>query len=203
MLTSLEPPSPASSAGPCEVERSLQTTPQLPGPLPVTSPPESYPAKPRDAAESPRVTPVSKRWFRTRFKKINKSQASQPPDRLSTKSGHPVKPGFDSQSQPTASIAQNRPSRYAAGQRQAVSISSSVDNRCVVCLTKYFSDRSENPSIGFVVQFIRWRRCLSILRDSVRQIPRLLNRGFRSRTRPVVDKGLQVQRKWVPCISFQ
>ena len=50
--------SPASSAEPLEVERSLQTTPQLPAPLPITSPPESHPEKPRDAAESSRVTPA-------------------------------------------------------------------------------------------------------------------------------------------------
>ena len=121
MLTSLEPPSPASSAAPREVERSLQTPPQLPGALPMTSPPESYPEKHRDAAESSKVTPVFKRWFQTRFKRTGKNQTSQPPDQLSTKSGHPVNLGFDSQSQPTENIAKIEPSTMAAGKRVRVS----------------------------------------------------------------------------------
>jgi len=91
----------------------------------MTSPPE--PVKHHDTGESSRVTPVSKRWFRAIFKKIIKNQASQPPEQLSTKSGHPVKLGFDSQSQPTASIAQNRSSRYAAGKRQARSVAKPVN----------------------------------------------------------------------------
>ena len=41
-----------------------------------------------------------------------------------------------------------------------------------------------------------------ILRDRVRQIPRLLKRANRSRTRPAADKGLQVQRKWTLYVSF-
>ena len=121
VLTLLEPPSPESSHGPREVERSLQIIPQLPGALPMNSPPESYPDH-REAGESSRATPVSKRWFRTRFKKTNKSQASQPPDQLSTKSSHPIDPGFDSQSQPTASIAKKGPSTMAAGKRVRVSV---------------------------------------------------------------------------------
>jgi hypothetical protein len=44
---------------------------------------------------------------------------------------------------------------------------------------------------------------LFILHDSVRKIPRLLKRSIRSRTRPVVDKGLRAQRKWAPCVSFR
>jgi hypothetical protein len=199
VLTSLEPPSPASSAGPREVERSLQTTLQLPEALPMTSPPE--PVKHHDTGESSRVTPVSKRWFRAIFKKIIKNQASQPPEQLSTKSGHPVKLGFDSQSQPTASIAQNRSSRYAAGKRQAVSVF--FFGRQQVCGV------SDEVSQRSVAKPVNWVRCsvyslapLFILCGRVRKIPRLLNRAIRSRTRPVVDKGLQVQRKWVPCISF-
>jgi hypothetical protein len=144
----LEPPSPASSAGPREVERSLQTTPQLSGPLPVTSPLESYPEKPRDTAESPRVPPVSKRWFRTRFKKINKNQASQPPDQLSTNSGHPID-RVGSQTQPTENIAQNRPSRYAAGKRQAVSVF--FFGRQQVCgMSNEVSQRSVGKSVDWV-----------------------------------------------------
>jgi hypothetical protein len=157
VLTLLEPPSPASSAGPREVEfipsRSLQTTPQLPGALPMTSPLESYPEKHRDAAESSRGTLVFKRWFQTRLAKTNKNQASQPPDQLSTKSGRPFDLRFNSQLQPTADIAKGGPSRFAAGKRVRVSISSLVDNSCVVCLTKHLSERSQNPSIWFAVQF--------------------------------------------------
>ena len=44
---------------------------------------------------------------------------------------------------------------------------------------------------------------LFILRDRVRKIPRLLNRNIRLKARPVVDKGLQVQRKRASCVSFQ
>ena len=155
MLTSLEPPSPASSTGPREVDRSLHTTPQFPEPLSRNSPPESYPEH-RDAAEPSRVTPVSKRWFRMRFKKTNKSQASQPQDQLSTKSSHPINPGFDSQSQPTANIAKKGPSTMAAGKRVRVSVFCFGRQKlCGVCLTKYLSERS--PSIWFVIQFVRWR----------------------------------------------
>ena len=118
MLTSLEPPSTASSAVLREVERSLQTTPQLPAPPTMTSPPE--PEKHRDAAESSSVTPVFKR-LQTKFKKTNKIQVSQPPDQLSTKSGRPVNP-LISQSQPTASVAKETPSRMATGQCMRVSV---------------------------------------------------------------------------------
>ena len=115
MLTSLEPPSLASSTGPCEVDSLLQITSQLPEPLPMTSPPD--PENHRDAIEPSTVTPASKRWFRMRFKKTNKTQASQPQDQLSTKSGHPVSLGFDSQSQPTVNITKKGPSTMAAGKR--------------------------------------------------------------------------------------
>ena len=120
VLTSLEPPSPASSTGPREVDRSLQIISQLPEPLHITSPPD--PENRRDAIEPSKVTPASKRWFRMRFKKTNKTQASQPQDQLSTKSGHPVSLGFDSQSQPTANIAKKGPSTMAAGKRVRVSV---------------------------------------------------------------------------------
>jgi hypothetical protein len=169
VLTSLEPPSPASSAGLREIERSLQTTPQLPEALPMTSPPESYPGKPHDAVASPRVPPVSKRWFRTRFKKINKNQASQPPDRLSTKSGQPID-RVGSQSQPTENIAQNRSSRYAAGKRQAVSVF--FFGRQQVC------GMSDEVSQRSVAKPVNWVRCsvyslapFFILRGRVRKIP--------------------------------
>jgi hypothetical protein len=123
VLTSLEPPSPASSEGPREVDPSLKTTPQLPEALPMTSPPELHPERNRDAAESSRVTLVfkSKRWLQKKFEKPNKNQASRPPDQLSTNSGQPVD-RFDSQSQTTANITQSGPSKYAAGQRVRVSV---------------------------------------------------------------------------------
>ena len=120
VLTSLEPPSPASSTGPREVDRSLQIISQLPEPLHITSPPD--PENRRDAIEPSKVTPASKRWFRMRFKKTNKTQASQPQDQLSTKSAHPVNLGFNSQSQPTVNIAKKGPSTMAAGKRVRVSV---------------------------------------------------------------------------------
>ena len=144
MLTSLEPPSPASSAVPREVEfmpsRSLQTTPQLPGGLPMTSPPRSYPEKHRDTAESSRVPPVFK-WLQTRFKQTKKNWALQPPDQLSTGSGPPLNLS-NSQGQATANIVQNGPARFAAGQRVRVSVFFFGRQRCVVCLMKYVCQRA-------------------------------------------------------------
>ena len=151
MLTSLEPPSPSSSAGPREVERSLQTISQLPGPLPMISPPE--PETHRGAAESSRIRPLFKR-LQTRFRKTNKNGASQlePLDQLSTKSGQPFNT-FNSRSQPTASIAKKGPSLMAATQRVRVSVFFFVDKRCVVRLTKHLSEWSQYASIRFVVHW--------------------------------------------------
>ena len=86
----------------------------------MTSPPE--PEKRCDAAASSRGTPVFKKWFQTRLAKTNKNQASQPPDQFSTKPGRPLDPRFNPQSQPTLDIAQNGPSRFAAGKRVRVSV---------------------------------------------------------------------------------
>jgi hypothetical protein len=127
VLTLREPPSPASSAKLHEVERSLQTTSQLPEALPMTSPPESYPEKYHDTAESSRVPSVFKR-LQTKFKRTKKNQASQPPDQHSAKSGQLIDL-FNSQSQPTANIAYNGRSRFSAGQRQARTVGKSVDWR--------------------------------------------------------------------------
>ena len=156
MLTSLEPPSPTSSAGPREVEfMPSQTTPQLPGApsLPMTSPPGSYPEKHRDTAESSRVPPVFKR-LQTRFKQNKKNRALQPPDQLSTGPGPPLNLS-NSHGRATVNIVQNEPSRFVAGKRVRVSVVCFGRQRCVVCLMKYVSERS--PSIWFVVQFVRWR----------------------------------------------
>ena len=87
----------------------------------MTPPPEPYPEKHRDTPESSRVTQVFKKWLQTRFKKTNNNRASQLPDQPPTKAGRPVNL-FNSQSQSTANIAQNGPSRYAAGQRVRVSV---------------------------------------------------------------------------------
>ena len=155
MLKSLEPPSPASSAGPREVERSRQTTPQLPEPLPMTSPPESYPEQHRDATQSFRVIPLFKR-LQTRFRKTNKNKASQPPDRLPTVSGRPVDLRLDSQSQPTA---QKGLSSMAETRRQRVSVF--LFGKQHVC---GMSDEASQRTVSRVVkwvQFVRWRRCLS------------------------------------------
>ena len=99
----------------------LQTTPQLPGTLPITTPPELYPMKHRDAAESSGVTLVFQRWLQTRFRKINKNQVSQPPDQLFTESGRPVNL-FNSQSQVTANITKKALSRMAGATHEAVGI---------------------------------------------------------------------------------
>jgi hypothetical protein len=144
----LEPPSPASSGGPREVERSLQTA-QLPEALPMISPPELHPEKHRDTAESSGVTLVfkSKRWLYKRFEKTNKNQTSQRPDQLSTKSGQLDL--LDSQSRPTVNIARNGPSRFAAGQRQPVSVVSF--GRQQVCgLSDDESQRTVGKSVNWV-----------------------------------------------------
>ena len=152
MLTSLEPPSPASSAGSREVERSLQTTPQLPEALPMPRPPELHRETPCDVGESSRVTPAFTTWFQTRFKKTYENQASQPSDQLSTKSGHPVNLGCNSQSQPTANIAQNGQSRFAAGKRSRVSVF--LFDRQRVC---GMSDKVSQRTIG--VNLVRCLVC--------------------------------------------
>jgi hypothetical protein len=203
VLTSLKPPSPASLVGPREVEftpsRPLQTTPQLPGALPMTFPPG--PENHRDGAESSSVTPVFKRWFQTRFANSNKNQASQPSDQLSAKSGRPVNT-FNPQSEPTANITKGGLSRMAAGQR--VRVSAFFFGIQQVCS---MSDEASQRAVAKPVNWVRYSVCslapLLILCDSVRAIPRLLKRIIRSRTRPVADNGRQVQRKRVPWVSFQ
>ena len=190
MLTPLEAPSPDSSTGPREVERSLQATPQLPEPLPMAPPPESE--KHCDAAESSRVAPVLKRWVPAKFKKTNKNQASQPPNQLSTESRLPDNHRSDSQSQPTPNMA--GPSRYAATQRVRVSVVPLVDNRHVVCLTKHLSERSPKPLIGFVVQVCSLAP-LFIPRRRVEEIQRLRTPTKLGEVLLVADQSPQVQRK--------
>ena len=176
MLTSLEPPSPTSSGGPREVERSLQTTPQLPGALPMTSPPESE--NHRDAAESSRVTPVFKRWLQTRFKKTNENQASQP----------------------TANITKKAPSRMAAARRVRVSIFLSRQKVCDM------SDEVSQRTVAKPVNWVRCSVCslalLLILRRSVKDIPRLQTPTESAKMLLIADKSPQVQRKWTLCVSF-
>jgi hypothetical protein len=159
VLTLREPPSPASSAKLHEVERSLQTTSQLPEALPMTSPPESYPEKYHDTAESSRVPSVFKR-LQTRFKRTKKNQASQPPDQHSAKSGQLIDL-FNSQSQPTANIAYNGRSRFSAGQRQAVSVFF-FGRRQVCCMSDEVSQRTVGKSVDWVRRSIcPLARCLS------------------------------------------
>ena len=148
MLTLLEPPSPASSAGPREVERSLQTTPQLPEPLPMTSPPESCPEQHRDATQSSRVTPFFKR-LQTRFTKTDKKQAVQPADQHSTESGQPANLRFDSRSQPTAHIAKTGPPTMAEGRRRPVSVI--FFGREMVC---GMSDEASQNTVGRAVKWV-------------------------------------------------
>ena len=168
----------------------------------MTSPPESYPEKHRDAAKSSRATEVFKRWFQTRFEKTNKNQASQPPDQLSTKADRPVDLRFNYQPQPAANIAKAGRSRMAAPQRAQVSVFFFC--RQEVC---GMSDEASQQTVAELVNGVRRSVCslapLFILRDSVREIPRLLKRAIRSRTRPAVDKRLQVQRKCAPCVFFR
>ena len=165
MLTSLEPPSPASSAGPREVERSHQTTPQLQEALPMTSPPHSCPEQHPDAAKSSRVTPFFKR-LQTRFKKTDKKQAVQPPDRLSTETGQPVNLSPDSQSQPTA---QKGLSSMAETRRQRVSV--------FFFGRQHVYGMSDEVSQRTVSRAVKWVRCsvcslapLFILRRSIKEI---------------------------------
>ena len=155
MLTLLEPPSPASSIGPREInvttQHSLQATPQLAGSLSIISPPEtSSPQKPLDTPDSSKVILALERWFRARFKKTNKSQGMPPPDQLSTGSGRPVNLRLDSQSQSTEDTPPKGPPTMAAGQRVRVSVLF-IGGWAVVCLTNYLSERSRNLSTGFVV----------------------------------------------------
>ena len=202
MLTLLEPPSPASSARLCEVECSLQTTPQLPGALPMASPPGSYPEKHHDTAESSRVPPVFKR-LQTIFKKTKKDQASQPPNQLSTKSGRPVDFRLTSQLQPPADITKGGPSRFAAGKRVRVSVFLFFGRQQVCSISDEASQRVVAKPINLVRCSVWSLVPLFILRDSPRKIPRLPQQVIRSRTRPVADNGRQVQRKRVLCVSFQ
>ena len=166
MLTSLEPPSPPSSPGPCEVERSLQTTPQFPENLPMTTPPESYPEKHRDAAESSRVTPVFKRWFQTRFVKTSKNQASQPLYQLSTKSGRPLDLRSGSQLQPTADIAEGARWTMAAGKRSRVSVFF-LGRQMMCSMSNKTSQRVVAVAIDPVRCSVYSLAPLFILRDSV------------------------------------
>ena len=163
MLTSLEPPSPTSSAKPHGPESSLQTTLRLPEHLPIISPPQSHPAKYRDATQSSRVPPVVERLW-ARFRKTNKDQALQPPDQLSTTSGQPVNLPADSQSKLTANIANKGPSLMAATQRVRVSV---FFGRREVCGT---SHKASQRVVAVRIHPVRCSVCslapLFILRDS-------------------------------------
>jgi len=156
VLTSLEPPSPASSAGPHEVEvtppRPLQAAPQLAGlPSIVSSLGLSSPKKPRNAPNSSNDFSSIKRWLQARFEKTNKNQGTQLPDQLSTRSGRPVNLRLNSKSRPTENTTKKGPPRMAAGQRVRVSIFFIGRQTVMACLTSYLSERSQNPSTGFVV----------------------------------------------------
>ena len=142
---SLEPPSPASSTRPREVERSLQTAPQLLDSLPMTSPPETE--RHHDATESSRVTPLFKR-LQTRFRK---NRASQPPNQHSAESGQPANLRFGSQSQLTAHIARAGPSTVAEGRRRPVSVF--FFGRDKVC---GMSDEAPQNTVG---RRVKWVRC--------------------------------------------
>ena len=139
MLTSLEPPSPASSAGPHEAEHSLQTTPQLPESLPMTSPPQSYPEQHQDTAQSSRVTPLFKR-LRMRFRKTNKNKGPQPSNQHFTGFGQLADLRFDSQAQPITHVAKTGPSIIAEGRRQRVSVFS-FDRQKVCSMSDNASQR--------------------------------------------------------------
>ena len=105
------------------------------------------------------------------FKRTNRNQASRPPDQLSTKSGRPPNPS-NSRSQPTANTAQEGLSRMAAGKRVRVSVFFGSQQVCSM------SDEVSQRAVAKPVKLVRcsvWSLApLFILRDSVRQIPRLL-----------------------------
>ena len=162
MLTSLEPPSPASSAGPHEAERSLQTTPQLPESLPMTSPPQTYSEQRQDTAQSSRVTPLFKR-LRMRFRKTNKNKSPQPSNQHFTGFGQLADLRFDSQSQPITHVG---PSIIAEGRRQRVSVFS-FDRQKV----RSMSDKASQRVVAVRIHPVRCSVCslapLFTLCDSV------------------------------------
>ena len=156
MLTLLEPPSPASSAGPREVTvtppRSLRATPQWAGPLSIVFPPKtSSPKDPLDTPGSSKRIPALGRWLPARFKKTTKIQDSQPPDQPTTRSGRPLNLGPNSQSRSRENTTKKGPPTMAAGRRSRVSVLFTVGKVVVVYLTSHLSERSGNPSNRFVV----------------------------------------------------
>ncbi|KAH0826773.1 WD40-repeat-containing domain protein [Lanmaoa asiatica] len=126
-----EPPSPASSAHPCDDEAPpLGTSHAIPRSSdmpPITSPP-APPDENLDTAKSSKGNPVLKRLLQFRVKKSNKDPASHNSARPSGKSRQPAD---HSRSQsPARVVATNEgPSWMAA-----------------VCLTYYLSERLQKPS---------------------------------------------------------
>jgi len=146
MLTSLEPPSPASSTGPHEVDvappRSMRATPQLPVSLSIVSPPEtSSPKKHPDTPDSSEGISALERWLQARFRRTNKTWGSHPPDQLATSSVRPVNLRFNSQSQSRENTPKKGPPTMAAGQRVRVSVLFAGRQTAVVCLTNYLSEQ--------------------------------------------------------------
>lgn len=149
MLTSLEPPSPASSVRPREVEVTPPCSLQHASlPCPPSVPEASSPKKP-DAPAPFKSISIFERWLQTRSKKINKNHALEPPDGPPTTSSRSVKPRFRSKSQPGVNTVNKKPSGYTTGQRVRVSLFFAM-RRCTY-LTKHLSEWSQNPLIGFVV----------------------------------------------------
>ena len=201
MLTLLEPPSPASSTGPREINvttrHSLQATPQLTGPLSIISPPEtSSPQKPLDTPDSSKGISALESWFRARFKKTNKNQVTQPPDQLSTRSGRPVNLRSNSRSQSIKNTPQKGPDD---------SCRATCASECPLRRWTSSGGVSDELSQRTVWGSVNRARCLVfisaplfILRYRTEEIPRLLRRPIGTRTRPIMDKALEVQRKRAP-----
>jgi len=151
MLTSLEPPFPASPTRPHEVDMtppcSLPATPQLAGPLSIVSPPEtSSPKRPLDTPDLSKGISPLERWLQARFRKTNKKQGLQPSDQPATMPGRP----FNSQSQSTENTSKRGPPRMAAGQHVRVSVLIMFTGRqmVVVCLTSYLESGCKTRQLG-------------------------------------------------------
>jgi len=206
MLTLFKPPSPASSVGPREVTVTLpyppRASPRLAGPLSTVSPPEtSSPTKPLDPPLSSKGISALERWLLERFKKTNRNQDLQPPNQPTTRSNRPINLGLNPQSRSRETHTKKGRPSMAAGQRARVSVLFTVDKTVVVYLTSHLSERSGKPSIGFVLLVYLFAP-LFIAHYRLKEISRPPKRAIRTRTRPVMDKRLQAQKKRAPRVSF-
>ncbi|KAF8546548.1 hypothetical protein OG21DRAFT_1491091 [Imleria badia] len=175
-----EPPSPASSAGPREVEVMPPCSPQLTGPLSL--PESSSPTKPLDTLAPSKDSSVLERWLRTRSKKTNKNQSLQPPDGLSTTPSRPAKPRSRSKSPPRVNTANKRPSWFIPGQRVRVGVLFFARQMM------YMSDKSSQRAVAKPVD---WRKGNS----KVAKPDHAKNDASRSGQRPTSAKEVDSAQK--------